>query len=52
MPINLTDLLVFLTAALTLNLTPGNDMMYVLGQSIKGGAKPCLLYTSPSPRDS
>ena len=40
MPINLTDLLVFLTAALTLNLTPGNDMMYVLGQSIKGGAKP------------
>jgi len=40
MPINLTDLLVFLTAALTLNLTPGNDMMYMLGQSIKGGAKP------------
>jgi threonine/homoserine/homoserine lactone efflux protein len=39
MPINTTDLLVFLTAALTLNLTPGNDMMYVLGQSIKGGAR-------------
>jgi threonine/homoserine/homoserine lactone efflux protein len=39
MPVNLTDLLVFLTAALTLNLTPGNDMMYVLGQSIKGGAR-------------
>lgn len=39
MPINATDLLVFLTAALTLNLTPGNDMMYVLGQSIKGGAR-------------
>jgi threonine/homoserine/homoserine lactone efflux protein len=39
MPIDTTDLLVFLTAALTLNLTPGNDMMYVLGQSIKGGAR-------------
>lgn len=39
MPINTTDLLVFLTAALTLNLTPGNDMMYVLGQSIKDGAR-------------
>jgi threonine/homoserine/homoserine lactone efflux protein len=39
MPIALPDLLVFLTAALTLNLTPGNDMMFVLGQSIKGGAR-------------
>jgi threonine/homoserine/homoserine lactone efflux protein len=39
MPISATDLFVFLTAALTLNLTPGNDMMYVLGQSIKGGAR-------------
>lgn len=42
MPIDTADLLVFLTAALTLNLTPGNDMMYVLGQSIKGGARPGL----------
>ena len=39
MLINSTDLLVFLTAALSLNLTPGNDMMYVLGQSLKGGAR-------------
>ena len=39
MPINSTDLLVFLTAALSLNLTPGNDMMYVLGQSLKGGPR-------------
>ena len=39
MPIETTDLLVFLTAALTLNLTPGNDMMFVLGQSLKGGAR-------------
>ena len=39
MLINSTDLLVFLTAALSLNLTPGNDMMYVLGQSLKGGPR-------------
>jgi threonine/homoserine/homoserine lactone efflux protein len=39
MLINSTELLVFLTAALSLNLTPGNDMMYVLGQSLKGGAR-------------
>lgn len=39
MPINTSDLLIFLTAALTLNLTPGNDMMFVLGQSMKGGTK-------------
>lgn len=39
MPIALPDLIVFLTAALMLNLTPGNDMMFVLGQSIKGGAR-------------
>ncbi len=39
MLINSTDLLVFLTAALSLNLTPGNDMMYVLGQSLKGGGR-------------
>lgn len=40
MPIDTTDLIVFLTAALALNLTPGNDMMYVLGQSLKGGTRP------------
>jgi threonine/homoserine/homoserine lactone efflux protein len=39
MPIETADLLVFLTAALMLNLTPGNDMMFVLGQSLKGGAR-------------
>ncbi|MBL8893073.1 MAG: LysE family translocator [Rhizobiales bacterium] len=37
MPIALPDLMVFLSAALLLNLTPGNDMMFVLGQSIKSG---------------
>ena len=39
MPIALPDLIVFLTAALMLNLTPGNDMMFVLGQSIKGDVR-------------
>ena len=37
MPVAWPDLLVFLPIALLLNLTPGNDMMFVLGQSIKGG---------------
>lgn len=39
MQINATDLAIFLTAALSLNLTPGNDMIYVLGQSLKGGPR-------------
>ncbi|HUR43379.1 MAG TPA: LysE family translocator [Aestuariivirga sp.] len=39
MPIEWSDLLIFTAAALTLNLTPGNDMMFVLGQAIKGGAR-------------
>ena len=39
MLISSMDLLIFLTAALSLNLTPGNDMMYVLGQSLKGGVR-------------
>ena len=39
MPISTADLLIFLAAALSLNLTPGNDMMYVLGQSLKGGPR-------------
>lgn len=39
MHIDWSDLLVFVTAALTLNLTPGNDMMFVLGQAMKGGTR-------------
>jgi threonine/homoserine/homoserine lactone efflux protein len=39
MPIDPADLIVFLTAALALNLTPGNDMMYVLGQGLGSGPK-------------
>lgn len=37
MPIDWPDLLIFLSASLMLNLTPGNDMMFVLGQSMRGG---------------
>jgi threonine/homoserine/homoserine lactone efflux protein len=39
MPINTADLLIFITASLALNLTPGNDMMFVLGQAMKDGVK-------------
>ena len=39
MPIEWADLAVFMAAALMLNLTPGNDMMFVLGQSLRGGIR-------------
>ena len=39
MPIEPGNFIIFLAAALSLNLTPGNDMMFVLGQSLKGGAR-------------
>jgi threonine/homoserine/homoserine lactone efflux protein len=39
MPIAIADLLVFLSASLLLNLTPGNDMMFVIGQSLRGGVR-------------
>jgi threonine/homoserine/homoserine lactone efflux protein len=39
MPIDAADLLIFVSASLALNLTPGNDMMFVLGQSLKGGVR-------------
>ncbi len=35
--IDLSTLAVFLPAALILNLTPGSDFLYCLGQGIKGG---------------
>lgn len=37
MPIEWPDLLIFLSASLMLNLTPGNDMMFVISQSLRGG---------------
>jgi threonine/homoserine/homoserine lactone efflux protein len=39
MPISAGDFAIFLVAALTLNLTPGNDMMFVMGQALKGGRR-------------
>lgn len=39
MPVDLLTLLAFLPAALALNLTPGADMMFTLGQGLKGGWK-------------
>lgn len=39
MPIEWPDLLFFLSASLALNLTPGNDMMFVIGQSLRGGTR-------------
>lgn len=39
MPIEWADLLVFMSASLMLNMTPGNDMMFVLGQSLRSGTR-------------
>ncbi|GAB1364860.1 hypothetical protein MASR1M32_40960 [Rhodobacter sp.] len=39
MPVEWMTLLTFLPAALALNLTPGADMMFTLGQGLKGGWK-------------
>ncbi len=39
MPVEWLTLLAFLPAALALNLTPGADMMFTLGQGLKGGWK-------------
>jgi threonine/homoserine/homoserine lactone efflux protein len=38
-PVELWVLLAFVPAALALNLTPGPDMMFCLGQGLRGGAK-------------
>jgi threonine/homoserine/homoserine lactone efflux protein len=35
-------LLAYVPAALALNLTPGADMMFCLGQGLRGGARPAL----------
>ena len=37
MPIEADQLLIFLTAGLVLNLTPGNDMLFCLGQGLRSG---------------
>ncbi len=40
--IDLVTLLAFLPAALALNLTPGADMMFCLGQGLRGGPRAAL----------
>jgi len=42
MPVDPLMLAAFLPAALALNLTPGADMMFCLGQGLRGGARPAL----------
>jgi len=39
LPIDTLTLLSFIPAALALNLTPGADMMFCLGQGLRGGAR-------------
>ena len=36
-PVDMVTLLTFIPAALALNLTPGADMMFCLGQGMRGG---------------
>ena len=42
MPIDILTLLTFIPAAIALNLTPGADMMFCLGQGLRGGPKAAL----------
>jgi threonine/homoserine/homoserine lactone efflux protein len=42
LPVELATLLIFTPAALALNLTPGADMMFCLGQGLRAGPKAAL----------
>lgn len=42
MPVDWTTLLAFAPAALALNLTPGADMMFCLGQGLRGGPRAAM----------
>ncbi|MFN3282283.1 MAG: LysE family translocator [Tabrizicola sp.] len=42
MPVEPLTLLAFVPAALALNLTPGADMMFCLGQGLKSGWRPAM----------
>lgn len=42
MPVDPLVLAAFVPAALALNLTPGADMMFCLGQGLRGGMRPAL----------
>lgn len=41
-PVDMVTLLTFIPAALALNLTPGADMMFCLGQGMRGGWRAAL----------
>lgn len=42
LPVEPLTLLAFIPAGLALNLTPGADMMFCLGQGLKSGWKPAM----------
>ena len=42
LPVDLLTLLAFIPAGLALNLTPGADMMFCLGQGLKSGRRPAM----------
>ena len=42
LPIDLATLAAFIPAALALNLTPGADMMFCIGQGLKGGPRTAM----------
>ncbi len=42
-PVDPVLMLAFIPAALALNLTPGADMMFCLGQGMQAGARPAIL---------
>lgn len=42
-PVDPVLMLAFIPAALALNLTPGADMMFCLGQGMRAGARPAIL---------
>ncbi len=39
MIVEASELLIFIPAALALNLTPGSDMLFCLGQGLRSGPK-------------
>ena len=41
-PVDMVTLLTFIPAALALNLTPGADMMFCLGQGMRGGPRAAI----------
>ena len=46
--LTLVQALAFLPAGLALNLAPGPDMAFCLGQGLRGGARPAWRRSGPS----